>query len=453
VVASPSDYRNVLKVISQLDIRRRQVFIEAVVMEVKLNDSNTLNVNLHSGYALQDVGVLGTKGVAPILIGSEQSGAAASLSLASLASLTGFLAGIQGPPITVSDLNITLPAFGVVLNALQTNSDVNVISTPHLLTSDNDEAEIHVGQTVPFQSAVSLGGAGGLSSLAGLAGGATSSATSSLGLGGLGGLLGGFAPITRTPVELILKIKPHINESDYVKLEIDESVENIASVSQTLGPTTSKRSVKTTVFAKDQTSIVIGGLIQEQTTHSETRTPILGEIPVIGALFRADQITRDKTNLLLFLTPYIIRDQSDFRAIFERKLKERQEFVARYFGNEDQYQVRVNYETKHGPLSVLIKSVKEDFARVENGGPGTPDERVFLSRPADAPAATMPPAAGAAPAAAPAPSPVAPAPEVAPAPAPDSTPPALQQGGDTPAADAPLPSSEGSPADAPPAKP
>lgn len=440
IVASPSDYRNVLKVVAQLDIRRRQVFIEAVVMEVKLNDSNTLNVNLHTGYAVQNVNVAGNNGIAPVLIGSEESAAAASLSIASLASLTGFIAGIQGPPITVNGLNITLPSFGVMLNALQSNSDVNVISTPHLLTSDNEEAEIHIGQTVPFQSAVSTGsGLGGLASLAGLAGGTTSTATSSLGLSGLGGLLGGLTPIQRVPVELILKIKPHINDGDYVKLEIDEKVENIASVSQTLGPTTSNRSVKTTVFAKDQTSIVIGGLIQEQTTHSETRTPILGEIPVIGALFRADQITRDKTNLLLFLTPYIIRDQSDFRAIFERKLKERQEFVARYFGNEDQYQVKVDYDRKHGPMSILIRSVKEDFARAENGGPGAPDEKIFLSRPPDA--------AGTSPTVAP-PATGTPPPPTEVVPPTDTTPPALQPGGDTPAADVPPP--EG---DAPPIKP
>jgi general secretion pathway protein D len=386
IAASPNDYRNMLKIIDKLDIRRRQVFIEAVVMEVKLNDSDTLNVDLHSGYAVQGVNVPGsTSGIAPILVGSETSGAASSLSIANLASLTGFLAGIQGPPITVNGLNITLPAFGVILNALQSNSDVNVISTPHLLTSDNNEAEISVGETVPFQAAVPLGGGlGSLASLASLGSSSTSSTTSALGLGGLGGLglgLGGYAPIQRVPVELRLKIKPHINESDYVKLEIDEQVENIASVSNTLGPTTAKRAVKTTVFAKDQTSVVIGGLIQEQTTHSETRTPILGEIPVIGALFRADTITRDKTNLLLFLTPYIIRDQSDFRAIFERKLRERQEFVARYFGAEDQYQAKVEYERKHGPLAVLLKGIREEFARVENGGPGTVDERIFWGHP------------------------------------------------------------------------
>jgi general secretion pathway protein D len=378
IVASASDYTNMLKVVDKLDIPRRQVFIECVIMEVTLNDENTLNVNGHSGFAATGVNVPGaSSGVAPIIIGSEQSSPGASLSLANLASLQGFIAGIQGPPITIAGLNITLPAFGVVLNALQKNSDANVISTPHILTVDNQDAEISVGETIPFQSAVPLGG---LSSLASLASGTTGT-TSTTGLGALGGLglgLGGYVPVQRTPVELRVKIKPHINDGDYVKLELDIQDEEVVSTDPQLGPTTSKRAIKATVVTKDQSSVVIGGLVQERTTHSQNQTPILGEIPVIGALFRSDDIVRQKTNLLVFLTPYVIRDQSDFRQIFERKMRERQEFITRYFGATDQYQAQVDYSHKHGPLSVLIKSIKEEFLRVENGGPGVPGEQVFI---------------------------------------------------------------------------
>jgi general secretion pathway protein D len=376
IVASASDYRNMLKIIEKLDIPRRQVFIECVIMEVALNDTDTLNVNGHSGFAATGVNVPGaSSGVAPIIIGSEQSSAGASLSLANLASLQGFVAGIQGPPITIAGLNITLPAFGVVLNALQKSSDVNVISTPHILTTDNQDAQISVGETIPFQSAVPLGG---LSSLASLATGSTSTTSPLGGLGGLGLGLGGYVPVQRTPVELRLKIKPHINEGDNVKLEIDMQDEEVASTDPQLGPTTSKRAVKATVVTHDQSSIVIGGLVQERTTHSQNETPVLGEIPVLGALFRSDEVVRQKTNLLVFLTPYIIRDQSDFRDIFERKMRERQEFVTRYFGSSDQYHAQVDYSRKHGPLSILIKTIQEEFLRAENGGPGAPGERVFL---------------------------------------------------------------------------
>jgi general secretion pathway protein D len=393
ITASPSDYRNMIRVIDQLDVRRRQVFIEAVIMEVKLNAEQKQSVDFHTGYGITNVQVPGTdSGTAPILIGSEPSGGATSLSLTGLASLSGFLAGIQGPPIKVEGLNITLPSFGVVLNALQKNSDVNVISTPHILTSDNNEAEIAVGSNVPFQTAVpSFGGLGTLGSLAGTATGTgTSSALGSLGLGTLGLGLGGFTPIQRQPVELRLKIKPHVNESDFIKLEIDEQVEEISSIDPQKGPTTAKRAVKTTVVAKDQSTVVIGGLIQERTTRAEAKTPILGSIPIISFFFRNTSEVKERTNLLLFLTPYVIRDQSDFRAIFERKMKERQEFVARFFGTSEQYAVTVDYDRKKGPLSIIRDSVREEFSKAENGGAGGKNERVIMGTPPEE--TTTPPA-------------------------------------------------------------
>lgn len=381
IIASPSDYRNLQRVIERLDIRRNQVFIEAAIMEVNLQGENTFSIDLHTGFAIEDVQLPGTaSGTAPGIIGSEVSGAGRSLSIANLASLTGFLAGIQGPPVELEGLGISLPSFGVVLNALQTNSDVNVISTPHILTSDNEEAEITVGQNVPFQAAYapSLGGLSGLTDTTG---------AGSLGLGGLlsasiGGLGSLYAPIQRQPVELRLKLKPQINEGDYIRLEVDEQVEEIVSVNAQLGPTTAKRSIKTVVSVKDQTSIVIGGLIQERINNGETKVPVLGSLPLIGALFRSTTATKTRTNLLLVLTPYIIRDQADFRRIFERKLKERQEFVQRFFGQSDQYvRAPIDFERKRGPLAVLRRAVVREFEKAENGGPGAPGEHIIVAPP------------------------------------------------------------------------
>lgn len=383
VIASPSDYRNLVKVIERLDVRRRQVFIEAVIMEVKLNGDNRFGIDLHTGYAFEDVEINGQDETIPLIVGSQVSSAGASLNLARLASLTGFLAGIQGPPIAIPGLPISLPSFGVILNALQKNSDVNVISTPHILTSDNEEAEIKVGSNVPFQAAFSpgLGGLGGLGAGLGGSTGTGLGAASGLGLG-LGGLGSLFAPIQRQPVELALKIKPQVNESDFVKLEIDEQIEEISSVDPQLGPTTAKRSIKTVVVAKDQTTVVIGGLIQDRITRSESKVPILGSLPIVGALFRSTTQIKEKTNLLLFLTPYIIKDQQDFRRIFERKMKERQEFVARFFGSSEQYAAYVDFERKKGPLAALRASVAEERLRTETGaGRGeqaiTPDDEAI----------------------------------------------------------------------------
>jgi len=252
---------------------------------------------------------------------------------------------------------------------------VNVISTPHVIMTDNTEGEITVGQNVPFQAAYAPT-ASALTSLTGTGTtGTTSTAQASLlGLGGLGSL---YAPIQRQNVELRLRIKPQINESDYVRLDVDEQTEEIASVDKQLGPTTSKRSAKTTVVAKDQETVVLGGLIQERNLRNVQKVPVLGSLPLLGWLFRNESTKKTKTNLLLFLTPYIIRDQSDYRRIFERKMAERAEFVKRFYGEETQYEAAVDYDRKPGPLSRVRRGVQQELSRYENGGPGSPDERVI----------------------------------------------------------------------------
>jgi general secretion pathway protein D len=375
IIASQSDYRSLVRVIRELDKARRQVFVEAVIMEVNLDRNNEFGLNLHSGYSLgtplgTGSGILGTK--------YSTQGLPPSFSLANLASFGGFLAGLQGPVIPeLKNLGIDIPAFGVVLHAFQQSSDVNVLSTPHILTSDNEEAEITVGQNVPFQSGFSPSSLGtGL----GTAGGATGGLSPSL-LGSLGGLGSLYAPITRQNVELKLTVKPQINESDYIRMTISEQTEEIASTDPVLGPTTSKRSAKTTVVAKDQETVVIGGIMQERTLESVAKVPILGDVPLLGHLFRQTNKRKTKTNLLLFLTPHIIRDQSDFRRIFERKMAERQQFVEQFYGQVAGYDVPVDFTRKSGPLGRMRRVLATEEQKVENGGPGQPGERVL--RPAN----------------------------------------------------------------------
>jgi general secretion pathway protein D len=372
VIASQSDYRNLVKVVERLDIRRRQVFVEAVIMEVNLENDTDFGISAHGGEVINNVNFRGTQGSAPLVIGSELGGLSSLGGISSLASLGGFLAGIQGPAITVA--GISVPSFAIVLNALQSNSDVNVISTPHVIMTDNTEGEITVGQNVPFQSGFNPSSLGAGASTA--ATGATGAAsTALLGLGGLSSL---YAPIQRQNVELRLRIKPQINESDFVRLEVDEQTEEIASVDKTLGPTTSKRTAKTTVVAKDQETVVIGGMIQDRVTKSVQSIPLLGSLPVIGWLFRNESTKKQKTNLLLFLTPYIIRDQGDYRRIFERKMAERAEFVKRFYGDEASYQAPIDYVRKLGPLSRLRRGVGLELSKAENGGPGAAGERIIV---------------------------------------------------------------------------
>ncbi|MBL8919062.1 MAG: type II secretion system secretin GspD [Myxococcaceae bacterium] len=380
IIASQNDYRSLVRVIEKLDIQRRQVFVEAVIMEVNLDRNSELGINFHGGVPLP------SQEVTPVFFGTKYSrqGLPPSLNLANLISLSGFLGGISSTK-TINIAGLNIPNFGLVINALQTSSDVNVLSTPHILTTDNEEAEITVGQNVPFQSGFAAGGFG-LGGLGGLAGGLGGAAG---GLGGLGGLAGGlgalgglggglpFGQIQRQNVDLKLSIKPQINESDYVRLVINEQIEEIASSDPILGPTTSKRSAKTTVVAKDQETIVIGGIMQDRLVESVSKTPLLGDIPLVGNLFRQQTRRKVKTNLLLFLTPYIIRDAGDFRRIFERKLKERQQFVEQFYGATTAYDVAIDFNRKPGPIARMTQLLNKELNRVENGGAGNPGERVI----------------------------------------------------------------------------
>jgi general secretion pathway protein D len=378
IIASNSDYRNVVKVVEKLDIRRRQVFVEAVIMEINLDSETDLGASMHGGTVFNNLSFRNTTGQSPLVVGSELGGLSSLGGVTSLASLSGFLAGLQGPPITIPGLNLTIPSFAVLLNAMQTSSDVNVISTPTVIMTDNSEGEITVGQNVPFQAGYSPQSSALTSALGSTT--STTGSTAALGLGALGGLGSLYAPIQRQNVELRLKIKPQINESDYVRLEVDEQTEEIASTDKSLGPTTSKRSAKTTVVAKDQETVVIGGLIQERIIKSSSRVPILGEIPVLGWLFRSDTDKKTRTNLLLFLTPYIIRDQGDYRKIFERKLAERAEFVKRFTGADAGYEAAIDYNRKPSPLSRVARTIDLEMGKAENGGIGAPDERLIGPR-------------------------------------------------------------------------
>jgi general secretion pathway protein D len=316
---------------------------------------------MHGG-GQKDTTIGGTSGTALGVAGSELGGLSSLGGISSLASLSGFLAGIQGPPITVS--GVSIPSFGIVLQALQSSSAVDVISTPHVIMTDNTEGEITVGQNVPFQAGYAANTGTGSSSTT------VVSSLSSL-----------YAPIQRQNVELKLHIKPQINQDDSIRLEVDEQTEEIASVDKALGPTTSKRSAKTTIVAQDEQTIVIGGLIQERNTRSVSKVPVLGSLPVLGWLFRSESTKKQKTNLLLFLTPYIIHSQDDVRRIFERKMAERAEFVKRFYSDDEAERRYIDYDHKPGPLSRMRRGVAEELAKIENGGPGTDSERVVRAHP------------------------------------------------------------------------
>ncbi|HET7542526.1 MAG TPA: type II secretion system secretin GspD [Polyangiaceae bacterium] len=315
ITSSNRDYATMRLVIDKLDHSRRQVFIEAVIMDLLVSDNTTLGVSFHGGTQLgaaQDSLLLGGFNAGKsILFPADQS------------LLQGFAAGIRGPAIpnttNLLGTGLSIPAFGVVLNAVATSGRSNILSTPHIIATDNVEAAISIGENIPLQTNVGGGGAAA----------ATGAAGAAVGLGLLNGL-GGFAA-PRQDVGNKIKLTPHINESNQVRLEIDQESSAPGTTSGTLGAVSIiKRTANTTVVVQDQQTVVIGGLMSDEYTTTRTKVPVLGDLPLLGALFRSSEVQKRKKNLLLVLTPHVIRDQDDLRKIFERKMQERQEFLDRY---------------------------------------------------------------------------------------------------------------------------
>ena len=358
IVSSAGDYRALAEVIDELDRPVRQVFIETLIMEVNLSRDSKFGVSMHG---------VGGSTTTPLVFGSQPEGAPSSLSVASLASSSGLLLGLQGPILTAVSalLGIKLPSFGFAIQASQGTTDVNVLSTPHILTADNKEAVIAVGQKVPFQLGVNQS-----QLAAALATGSTSAAN-------LTQLTGS---ISRENVELRLTVKPHIGDGDDIRLEIDQRAEELAGTSSSAGPITSTRSQKTTVVAKNEETIVLGGIMQDREIESVNKTPVLGDIPLLGNLFRYTTKTKTKVNLLVFLTPHIIQDTSDFRRVVARKLAERTSLVEQFYGGTTELDRSVDFARKRGPLSAIASALSKQQRRPEHGGAGEPGEQLVEPR-------------------------------------------------------------------------
>jgi len=227
---------------------------------------------------------------------------------------------------------------------------------------DNKEATIHVGQKVPFQT--------------GYAPAALQQATNAGVNPSISNLSQLYAPITRENVELKLIVKPHVGEGEEVRLEIDEQTEEIATTDKVLGPTTSTRGTKTTIVGQNHRTIVLGGIMEDRVLESVAKTPLLGDLPVLGHLFRSTTKKKIKTNLLLFLTPHIIRNREDFEMISERKTRERQKLLEEFWGERGTGEPPVDFRHKLGPLAAMAAALRAEENRPENGGPGNPGEHV-----------------------------------------------------------------------------
>jgi general secretion pathway protein D len=281
ITAPPDQFERLISVVRQLDIRRAQVLVESVIAEVSTDLMNKLGVQF------------------AVVPGGEESGVAAlsnppgGVPLAALlqnpitaaASFTGMLIG-------AANVDPDGTSFGVILNALASDSATNILSTPTLVTMDNEEAEVVVAQNVPFS---------------------TGSFTTPVSAGTPTGIVSPFTTIERQDVGLTLRITPQINEGDTIRLAIEQEASSlVTSVAQAVqgNAITNKRTIKTNVLVDDGQVLVLGGLIDNSFNDQQQKVPVLGDIPLLGYLFRNDSTQQTTRSLMIFIHPVILRDQA-----------------------------------------------------------------------------------------------------------------------------------------------
>jgi general secretion pathway protein D len=349
VTASAHDFAAVREVIRRLDQPRRQVYIEAVVMDLSVQRTTAIDTAFHGFAPAGTSGALAYGGSNPLK----------SLTLPTDASsLQALVLGIRGPSIPVPAFLQTalgtssIPGLGFFLDAYTVASSSDILQTPHILATDNTPAEIHVQLNTSLQrNAASYGTPATTGSAAGAA-----SALSSL------SLLSAPATANYGKIGPQIKITPHIDESDEVRLDVDETISDLGAGGPqgTLGTIDfTERGATTTLTVKDKHTAVIGGLVVDKVVHQVTKIPLLGDIPLLGALFRSTNDALEKDNLVLVLTPYIIRDEGDMRDIFEKRMQERQEFLDHYFVFRDGPPVGFDPAHGHGALAELRAAYRE----------------------------------------------------------------------------------------------
>ncbi|RYG53033.1 MAG: hypothetical protein EOO01_05420, partial [Chitinophagaceae bacterium] len=279
--------------IEQLDSRRSQVLIEAAIVEVSGSNIDQLGIQWALGDLTSGVGLINFNNVGASLAGI---GVAAAAGAAGAGAAANSLLGAALALGDVREKNGQTSFYGALIQALDRNTKANLLSVPSVLTLDNEEAHIVVGQNVPFITGSTTLTSGGTSSP--------------------------YQTVERKDVGLTLKVIPHIGEGGTIRLEVEQEVSAVVPASSAVSTTditTTKRLIKTAILAEDQQTIVLGGLIQDDNTNSEQAVPGLSKIPVLGRLFRSDNKTNEKRNLLVFLHPTIVRDGKSVNSLTQKR--------------------------------------------------------------------------------------------------------------------------------------
>ena len=295
ISAIPEDYEALQAVVRQLDIKRKQVYVEALILELSMDDTLNLGTSLQGAGTTSNGVLFGTSNQVSPGLGTFSPNSEGIPNLLTQ-TIEGIVAGgiFNMIDVTGADGTVTqVPAFSALISLSKTNADINILAAPRLLTLDNEEAQIIVGSNVPIITAR-------------LTSGASTDLNQSV-------------SVERKDVALTLRFTPQITEGKLVRLKVFQETTDIASNSvgdvNQVGPTFTKRLLQNTVVAQDGKTVVLGGLIGNSTQEVTTKVPFLGDIPLLGWLFKRKSTVEKKTNMLIFITPYIIRDDDDLAAI------------------------------------------------------------------------------------------------------------------------------------------
>ncbi|MGP5202728.1 type II secretion system secretin GspD [Psychrobacter aquimaris] len=298
VNAAPELMFEIEDAVNQLDNRRAQVLIQAAIVEVSGDDATQLGVqwalgNANSGYGVVNFNNVGAS-AASLAAAALSGGGAASISAAA-GSIAGALIGIGD---SSKDSQGNTQFYGAILQALDSSTSANLLSMPSILTLDNEKASILVGQNVPF-----------------VTGSFTTSGNDSS---------NPFQTIDRQDIGINLNVIPHIGDNGTVRLEVSQEVSSVVpgSTGNASGLITNKSLINTTILADDQQTIALGGLMRDNSTTRQQKVPGLGNVPVIGRLFRSDNDSTQKSNLIIFLQPTILRDGGAVASVTERKFNQ-----------------------------------------------------------------------------------------------------------------------------------
>ncbi len=291
ITAPDAIYNNLRAALDKLDVRRAQVYVEALIAEITADKA--------AEFGIQWQGLTGLGKTTTQPFGGTNFGSTGQ----NIIGISQNPATI-GPGLNVGIVNgqVSIPGIGQILNlgvlvrALERDTNANILSTPTLLTLDNEEAVILIGQNVPF-----------ITGQYALSGGATTPTP--------------FQTIERHDVGLTLRVKPQISEGGTVRLQIYQEVSSIQDATNPAGVITNKRAVESTVLVDDGQIVVIGGLIQDSINDGVQKVPVLGDIPFLGSLFRYKSRSRNKTNLMIFLRPTLVRDAQARGILYRRALR------------------------------------------------------------------------------------------------------------------------------------